>query len=259
MTNRNKASLQALFQTGDVPTGTDYADFIDSNVNLVETSVQTMAGPLSTTELITPRISAQNVVFGGTTFTAAIGGTFRASAATMQLSSTGNTTVSSQGQLNLYGDTSMTIRSQSGGVNGSQITLSSNGNLNISNNNNNINITASGGTISLNSSTTIVSGAFIKQSVAIISAAGTAQSTAAVLTNIVNRGKGIVDGTTTGFMPLANQAGLVQYLFNEGASANLWPPVGGTINGLAANAAYSIAASAMITIVHLTASAMAAG
>jgi hypothetical protein len=93
-------------------------------------------------------------------------------------------------------------------------------------------------------------------SVGIVSAAGSAQATAAVLTNVVNRGKGVVDGQTTGFMPLANRAGLVQYLFNEGASANLWPPVGGTINGLAANAAYSLAASSGFTIVHLTASAM---
>ena len=90
-----------------------------------------------------------------------------------------------------------------------------------------------------------------------VSAAGTAQAAAAVLTNVINRGKGIVDGTTTGFMPLANRAGLVQYLFNEGASANLWPPVGGTINGLAVNTVFPLAASAMVTIVHLTVSAYA--
>jgi len=95
------------------------------------------------------------------------------------------------------------------------------------------------------------------QGVGVVSAAGSAQATAAVLTNVINRGKGIVDGQTTGFTPLANNAGLVQYLFNEGPSANLWPPVGGTLNGLAANAAFSLAASAMVTIIHLTASAMA--
>jgi hypothetical protein len=92
-------------------------------------------------------------------------------------------------------------------------------------------------------------------STGIVSAAGTAQATAASLTFIVNRGKGITDGQTTGFTPLTGRPGLVQYLFNEGVSANLWPPTGGTINGQAVNTAFALAASAMVTIVHLTASA----
>lgn len=66
MTTYNKATLKTFFETGDVPTGDDYANFIDSYVNIVETGIQTMAGALSTTELITARISAGNGVFTGT-------------------------------------------------------------------------------------------------------------------------------------------------------------------------------------------------
>lgn len=58
MTNYNKNSLKAFFETGDVPTGQNFSDFIDSYVNLVETGVQAMAGALSTTELQTARVSA---------------------------------------------------------------------------------------------------------------------------------------------------------------------------------------------------------
>lgn len=70
MTTYNKSSLAAFFVQGAVPSGTDYANLIDSQVNLVETSAQSMAGPLVTAELITPRVSAGNVnVTGSLTVT----------------------------------------------------------------------------------------------------------------------------------------------------------------------------------------------
>lgn len=193
MTNLSKSTLQALFEQGDVPSGTNYSDLIDSSVNLAETSAQAMIGPLITTEIITPRVSATNVN---------VTGTFSANSVTVNNVITAD--VSASGTV---------YASAMRSING------------------------------------LISG------VGVVSAAGTTQGAAASLVNVVNRGKGIADGATTGFTPLANRAGLVQYLFNEGVSANLWPPTGGTINGLAANAAFSLAASAMVTIVHLTASA----
>ncbi len=66
MTTYNKATLKTFFETNDVPTGTDYANLIDSQVNIVETAVQSMAGPLAPTELITARVSATNVNITGT-------------------------------------------------------------------------------------------------------------------------------------------------------------------------------------------------
>lgn len=61
MTNYNKSTLATFFATGDVPTGTDYANLINSQVNLVETAGQAMAGPLTTTELDTALVSATNI------------------------------------------------------------------------------------------------------------------------------------------------------------------------------------------------------
>ncbi len=65
MTMYNKSTLKTFFETGDVPDGGDYANLIDSNLNLSETAIQSMSGPLATTEIITPRVSATNVNITG--------------------------------------------------------------------------------------------------------------------------------------------------------------------------------------------------
>ena len=57
----NKAGLTLLFAQGDIPQGTDYANLINSQVNLAETVEQDMAGPLSTPKLISPRVSAGTI------------------------------------------------------------------------------------------------------------------------------------------------------------------------------------------------------
>ena len=67
MTARAKTTLAALFQTGDTPSGTDFSDFIDSYVNLVETTAQTVASKLTIsggTETTT--VSANTATFTGT-------------------------------------------------------------------------------------------------------------------------------------------------------------------------------------------------
>lgn len=79
MTAYNKQTLGTFFETGDVPQGSDYQNLIDSQVNIVETSVQSMGGALATTELVTPRVSATNVNVTGTlsvTTYAAVNGSF---------------------------------------------------------------------------------------------------------------------------------------------------------------------------------------
>lgn len=214
----NKATLVLLFEQGDIPTGSNFADLINSSVNLNETTLQTMAGPLSPTELVTARVSGTNAVFTGTMN---IGGVTSAK--------------------DIYADT---VRASAASV-----ALVSATSINVTGD-----VSAATGTVYA-SAMRSTNGVLCPPG--IVSAAGTTQATAALLTFVVNRGKGISDGQTTGFRPPANRAGLTQYLFNEGASANLWPPVGGTINGLAVDAAFALAASAMVTIVHLTASAMA--
>ncbi len=89
MITYNKQTLGSFFQTGDVPQGSDYQNLIDSQVNIVETSVQAMGGPLSTTELITGRVSAGNVNITGTLTVAGI-----TSVATLSIANLNTSTVS---------------------------------------------------------------------------------------------------------------------------------------------------------------------
>lgn len=220
MTTYNKNTLKTFFETNDVPGGNDYANLIDSQVNIAETALQVMTGPLSPTELITARVSATNANFTGIV-----------------------------SAVNLYSDNLFAA----GVVSATSINAP----------NGSVTASAASFTADVSAAGTIYASAMRSTKgffggVGIVSAAGVTQGTAAILTNVVNRGKGIADGVTTGFAPPGNNAGLTQYLFNEGVSANLWPPTGGTINGLAVNAAFPLVASAMVTIVHLTASAMAA-
>ncbi|MEE8234316.1 MAG: hypothetical protein V3R41_06525 [Gammaproteobacteria bacterium] len=58
MAQKDKATLTALFETGDTPDGTDFADLIDSNLNLVNSTAQSMGGPLITTNLGAAVVSA---------------------------------------------------------------------------------------------------------------------------------------------------------------------------------------------------------
>lgn len=84
MTTYNKATLKTFFQTSDIPDGNDYANFIDSYVNVVDTALQSMAGPLYTTELDTTMVSAAGINCTGTVSAVNfnITGSFVASAAT---------------------------------------------------------------------------------------------------------------------------------------------------------------------------------
>lgn len=66
MTTYSQNTLKTFFQTGDVPTGSDYANLIDSCLNIVDTSAQSIAGPINPTELITARVSAGNIIATGT-------------------------------------------------------------------------------------------------------------------------------------------------------------------------------------------------
>lgn len=181
----SKSQLVLLFEQGDTPQGSNFADLINSSVNMFETGTQAILGPINPTELITARVSATNGVFTGTMNIAGI-----------------------TSARDLYAET----------------------------------ITASA-----------YAGA-IKYSGAVVSALGSTQATAAPLTVTINRGAGVVDGQTTGFILQANQTNRIQYIINGGASANLWPCVGGQINALASNAAFAMAANIQYTIIHTAAS-----
>ena len=53
MANQNKTTLKTYFQQGDIPTEGQYVDLIDSQLNVVETTAQTVAGAVTFTSAIT--------------------------------------------------------------------------------------------------------------------------------------------------------------------------------------------------------------
>lgn len=261
MTTYNRTSLKTFFQTGDVPTGNDYGNLIDSCLNIVDTGAQSIASPLAATELIAPIVSSSTItgnslaaLSGSLVITGATGVFIESSSTRTEITAGSDFNVSAKDEINIIATNDFIMESTGGDlvVSASQVFIG--GPTDITGD-----VTVAGGiSITANVSASAVyapQGLF--GGTGIVSAAGTAQATAALLSNFINRGKGVADGQTTGFRPPANRPGYVQYLYNEGPSANLWPPVGGTINGLAANAPLALATSAMVTIVHLTASAMA--
>lgn len=246
MTTYNKATLKTFFQTGDVPQGGDYANFIDSCLNLVETAEQQMGGNLNTTKLITPTVSATNInatgTISATTVSAAIinvADLFGVGLITGGPTITGSPIFTGAVTLNNGGTVSGTLNTGSiVASNGSSISLV-NGDVNVV------------GRVSANT---------ISNSVQIVSAAGTAQGTAAALTNNVGiyRMQGTVDGTTTGFRLNAPSLGLEQTLIHEGAvSGNLWPNSGCSINALGLNTPFPLVANTPYIVVHKSVSAYA--
>lgn len=211
MTTYNKETLSTFFITGAVPQGSDFANLINSQVNIVETSAQQMAGPLGTTELIASRISA------------------------------GNTNIT--GMMTIAGQTS------AAGINCSVLSAATiNTGVIVA-----TSVIATG-TVSAQS---LFASTKIINSIAIISAAGTAQATSSLCSASICRLAGVVDGQTTGFSLMGNRAGWNQKIYGANLSANLYPPVGGTINALGANAAFSLAVNTLYDVVAITNSAYA--
>lgn len=264
MTTFNKSTLQNLWINGFVPQGSDYTNLIQSQVNIAETALQAMAGPLSVTELNAPLVSAANATFSGTvSITGALTG------GSLNLSSS-----ISAASINLTGNVSASNLFSSSTINGSILNI---GNVSATSNvvvggailaTGNIvggaAIAASAGlsgnnlivTTDISAGGNVYCSALRIQSVAIISAAGTTQATGAAITGTINRLQGVTDGQTTGFVLQANKTGLTQYLINEAnISANLWPPTGGKINNAAANAVFVLAGNTSYTVFHYAASA----
>lgn len=241
MTTYNRASLKTFFETGDVPEGSDYANLIDSCLNLVETAEQDMAGPLYTTNLITPNVSGLNANFTGTV-----------TVASLQITTGVSATTITGGSISITGDVSANR-----GYFNAHLSVSGHASINGPVSANSLNVTGDVSAVTgsvYTSALRVPSG--IYQTPVIVSAAGTTQATGAALgTNGITRLKGIADGSTTGFILLANMAGLQQTIFvEENTSCNLWPCVGGQINALASNAAFGMAGNTQYIVTHIKAS-----
>lgn len=145
------------------------------------------------------------------------------------------------------------ITSRVSATNANVVTLLSAGTINAVNLTISTDVSATTGTVYTSA---LRVGSELYRAVGIVSAFGTAQATATTLTFGINRGQGVTDAQATGFILQANRTGAVQYLAYEGTvSANLWPCVGGSINGGSTNAAFALATKTLYTITHITASA----
>lgn len=299
MTIYANSTLKTFFETGDVPQGSDYANLIDSCVNLAQTAEQDMAGPLYTTKLITPKVSAGafnttgaitgssgsfsgivsangialNGVFGGNV-SAGLSGGYYGSTIHLTGASKLDGTVSAGNSLAITNSLSVGGNSTfSGSINSGFITctgVSAGGSvvignaLTVGNASTLKNIVRASGAVSVAGIFTVSAVATfsggVKSNIVIVSAVGTAQSTAApisISTGIV-RLQGASDGQTTGYLlpsPTGN-LGIEQTLCYEGSvSANLWPNLGCAINGLGTNAVFPLVANTNYLVIYKAVSA----
>jgi hypothetical protein len=243
MTTYDKQTLKTYFQTGDVPTGNDYANLIDSQVNVAETSAQSMLGALIVPEVIASRVSCGNI---------AVTGTFSAANFTV---GTLNTTA-----LN-------TATASATVLNTSRLAVSTSAEFicdaNVSGNWRFNSIVNFDRTININQEVAIKRPGVIsiETSGASANAAGTTQGTATLLTpsRPLYICAGVVNGSSTGFILRASQStGEMYYIWNPGLSANLYPSIGCSINALAVNAPLPLPPGTFTTIVHVGASAYGA-
>lgn len=231
MTILVRTSVKTYFETGDRPTQSQFGDFIDSALFLAETTSQTIVG---------------SIIVSGTTYAA---GGFQ--------STTGSFSgLVSAGSLNVQGAVSAVSVNTTGDILAATGKITSSA-ASITNQLNAGNIVVTG---IVSADAVHCSAARIDNGVRftnnIVSAAGITQGTATLLTAPVNRLQGVNDGSATGFLLPSGKSGIPMYIANQtAASANLWPPVGGTINALAANAAFGVLANTMYTIIPTAASA----
>ena len=73
MTQQTRANLKAKFEDGDIPSGTDYSDLIDSSVFLSDTTAQSLSSPLTvagalgaSTAVSAPSVEASSATITGT-------------------------------------------------------------------------------------------------------------------------------------------------------------------------------------------------
>lgn len=286
MTAQTPAVLKTYFETGDKPTQTQYADLIDSFVpttgggnttvsgSLLVTGSCAVSGPVEFFSTLTVHnnvavsgnisLDSGNIALTGATGNASFSGTITAQALSISGTTVFTNPVTFDNAVSAAsGITTTSLTVVGGGVvdcatlNASTKVSAAAGNfagavsaasLNVAGN-----VSAAQGTVYASAVRT----SFEYFPVATISAAGTTQATGSLCSASICTLKGVVDGSTTGFRLMANRTGLTQRLYSDSVSANLWPPTGGTINALAANAAFPLAASTLYTVVYLAASAYA--
>jgi len=201
MTARTPTYLKSRYETGDIPTQSDYEDIFDSYVNLEVSGKQTINSDLATSgEIICARVSASAFFIGEVS-------------ANNVYASTGNFTT-----------------------------------LNVTTNNStNTNSTfVSAGTVNITSRATGSVDVSVK-------AVGSAQATAKNITAAINLLVTVSAGTDDAVILPGGYPGWTQYIINSTTSTcQVFPPSGGTIDGLSTNAAQTLNPLGRMIVHHIT-------
>lgn len=262
MSIQTKTNLKALFEDGDVPTGANFADLIDSSVNLAETSLQTMNGALYAPEITTARVSAQVVVITGTLNANVITPT-TVDAITVNAASvsagTGSFVNVSTGSLAFATMAGTSVSAGNGYFNNASIGGLSAMAVSAANANIISLVSPSAALTNLTSSTVSAATATVgrlQSQVFTVSGIGSAQGGAAL----------VPTGYATLFTSSGAQAfilpggypGARQWMRNASSvSARIYPPSGGSINGAGANVGYDLPSGGRLMVVHEASAAFA--
>ena len=204
MSALDRTTLKALFQNGDVPSGSDYGDMIDSAANLAETAAQTFQGAVN---------------FAAGFSAATVGGT------------------------NIAGTNVSGTNLNAGSANVTNMLVSGA-------------TFASGATVTFNAAPTFkqnfsVSAFPLYKMEASIACISTAQASARLLTAVFNVIKTVATGANDSVVLPGGYPRAVQFIINTTtASAKVFPPSGGAIDGGSTNAARDIGPSSRVLVFH---------
>ena len=216
--------------------GATFASTVSISSTLTASSALALTGTSSGTAQFATNVSTANTTINTaqTSGTFTLGGTSGTGIITLGQSTVSQTT-NIQAGATASGSTK-TMNIGTAGVSGSTTTI-------------NIGSAVSGAT-----STTTLSGLVVNSISAAVSAAGTAQGTATALVSNINNVTVVATGATGVRLPTA-VAGMRILIRNSDSAdtLNIYPATGGTINALAANAAFTLTAGSTTELMATTA------
>lgn len=248
MTAQSRATLKSKFENGDVPTGEDFGDLIDSFVSLTETSAQNIAGNVQfssnvcAANLFTASFVATSVEASTGTFTGPV------TVSSLTVNNTASVSVFRADSVSANNATFNGIVTASTLVVPNTATLSAVQAQSVTTSALAAQTIAVSGTATFNAGMT-VSGA-VRRNVAFVTAAGTTQGSAQVMGGAgVYRVVLATAAQNVGVMAPVSASGQTVMMANETAvNLTLWPQTGGKINGGTVNGSITVTASTAVVL-----------
>jgi len=257
MTARTPTYLKSRYETGDIPTQSDYEDIFDSYVNLSVSGTQAINSDLSTTgeysatsvsasRVFGTNVSANNVIANNGTFTTININTVNSTDITTQTVSASSITSNTA--------SFTTLNAVSAAFN--NISVSNISNLSTLNSQTVSAATANISTINVqavSASSANIVGSLLQSVDSSVKAVGSAQSTAKGITAAINLLITVSAGTDDAIRLPGGYPGWTQYIINSTSSTcQVFPPTGGTIDALSPNAAQTLNPLGRMIVHHIT-------